>query len=376
VLGPLDDTLWHQLPTTFDHVGTSDPRFFDRYWFAVTEPGGLATLQFTLGVYNNMDVVDGGFVVVHGSRQRNLRVSRALRPRFEPVCGPLRVEVLEPLQRFRLVAEPGDHPVHGELEWTGVLAPEEERPHFSRVRGRVSEEYQRFNQIGECSGRLDVEGTRVEVDRWWGCRDHSWGVRPSMGVPEPVTAAPPEPGTAGFLFAFLFFSTDTVAGHVQVAERGDERAYLTGLLRDRRAPDGPDLHVADAVLSVEMTGGTRRFRRVTIDTVLDDGGGGERRVTLRADALGPSLAMTGLGYSGGYDDGRGLGVWRGVEHVEADVWDVTDPEVVVHADGSVSRPVHRIQPVHVTGRGAGLDGEGTGSMTLIATGRLPRHGLT
>jgi hypothetical protein len=375
VLGPLDDTLWHQLATTFDHVGTSDPRFFDRYWFAVTEPGGRATLQFTLGVYNNMDVVDGGFVVVHAARQRNLRVSRALRPRFEPVCGPLRVEVLEPLRRFRLVAEPGDHPVHGELEWTGVLAPEEERPHFSRVRGRVSEEYQRFNQIGECSGWLDVEGARVELDRWWGCRDHSWGVRPSMGIPEPVTAAPPEPGTAGFLFAFLFFSTDTIAGHVQIAERGAERAYLTGLFRDRRAPDAPDLHVVDADLHVEMVEGTRRFHTVTIDAALAGGSTDAERVRLRADALGPSLAMTGLGYSGGFDDGRGLGVWRGVEHAESDVWDVTDPEAVVREDGSVSRPAHRIQPVHVTASGSGLDGQGTGSMTMIATGRLPRHGL-
>ncbi len=371
MLGPLDDTLWHQLPTTFDHVGTSDPRFFDRYWFAVTEPGGLATLQFTLGVYNNMDVVDGGFVVVHDGTQRNVRVSRALRPRFEPACGPLRVEVIEPLHKFRLVAAPGDHAVHGELEWTGVLAPEEERPHFSRVRGRVSEEYQRFNQIGECSGWLDFGGERITVDRWWGCRDHSWGVRPSMGIPEPVTAAPPAPGTAGFLFAFLFFSTDTVAGHVQIAERGDERAYLTGLLRDRRAPDGPDLHVVDAALSVEMIDGTRRFHTVIIDAVLADG----ERIGLRADALGPSLAMTGLGYSGGYGDGRGLGVWRGVDHLETDVWDVRDPEAVVHEDGTVSRPAHRIQPVHVTATGGGRDGQGTGSMTMIATGRLPRHGL-
>ena len=372
MLGPLDDTLWHQLPTTFDHVGTSDPRFFDRYWFAVTEPGGSATLQFTLGVYNNMDVVDGGFVVVHEGRQRNLRVSRALRPRFDAACGPMRVEVLEPLARFRLTAEPGDHPVHGELEWTGVLPPEEERPHFSRVRGRISEEYQRFNQIGECSGWLDIEGTRVDVDRWWGCRDHSWGGRPSMGIPEPVTAAPPAPGTAGFLFCFLFFSTDTVAGNVQIAERGSERAYLTGLLRDRRASNAPDLDVVDADLRVEMVDGTRRFHTATIDATLADG----RTIALRAGALGPSLAMTGLGYSGGYHDGRGLGVWRGVDHVESDVWDVSDPEAVVHEDGTVSRPVHRIQPVHVAATGAGLDGEGTGSMTLIATGNLPRHGLT
>ena len=40
MLTPLDDTLRHVLPTTFDHAGTSDPRFFDRYWFAVYDPAG------------------------------------------------------------------------------------------------------------------------------------------------------------------------------------------------------------------------------------------------------------------------------------------------------------------------------------------------
>jgi hypothetical protein len=370
MLSPLDDTLWHQIPSTFDHVGTSDPRFFDRYWFAVYEPAGLAALQFTLGVYNNMNVVDGGFVVVHDGRQYNLRVSRSLRPRFSADCGPLRVEVLEPLRRFRLVVEPGDHPVHGELEWTGVLPPEEERPHFERVRGRVAQDYQRFDQVGECSGRLDIDGARLDVERWWTCRDHSWGVRPSMGIPEPVTGPTPAPSEVGSLFAFLFFSTSTLAGHVQVMERGEERVYLTGLVRDRRDA-AVDVHVAEADLRISFHEGTRRFRTVTIALVLDDG----RRLTLQADALGPSIAMPGLGYSGGFDDGKGLGVWRGDDHREVDVWDVRAPAAVVHQDGTVRTPLHRIQPVRVAARGAGLDGEGTGSMTMIANGRLPQHGL-
>ena len=37
MLTTLDDSPWHQLPTTFDHVGTSDPRFFDRLWFAASD---------------------------------------------------------------------------------------------------------------------------------------------------------------------------------------------------------------------------------------------------------------------------------------------------------------------------------------------------
>ena len=42
--GP-DETLRHQLPTTFDHVGTSDPRFYDRYFFCAYDPDGRLALH-------------------------------------------------------------------------------------------------------------------------------------------------------------------------------------------------------------------------------------------------------------------------------------------------------------------------------------------
>ena len=372
MLSHLDDTLWHQIPSTFDHVGTSDPRFFDRYWFAIYEPGGRAAVQFTLGVYNNMNVVDGGFVVVHGDTQYNLRVSRSLRPRFEASVGPMRVEVVRPLEEFVLVVGgDGDHRVHGELRWRGVLPPEEEKPHFERIRGRVAQHYQRFDQVGVCSGWLDIAGTRVEVADWWACRDHSWGVRPSMGIPEPVTGPSVPPSSIGSMFSFLFFSTDSLAGHLQIAERGAERTYLTGLVRDRRDLAAPDAHVVDATLRLELHPGTRRFRDASAEVVFDDG----RRATVRSRALGRAIAMPGLGYSGGYADGLGLGVWRGDDHREVDVWDVGHPAEVVDEAGHVTVPVHRIQPVHVTVTGDGLDGEGTGSHTLIANGKLPQYGL-
>lgn len=372
MLSELDDTLWHQIPSTFDHVGTSDPRFFDRYWFAIYEPNGRTAIQFTLGVYNNMNVVDGGFVVVHGDRQYNLRVSRSLRPRFEAAVGPMRVDVVRPLEEFLLVVgDDGAHHVRGELRWRGVLPPEEEKPHFERIRGRVAQEYQRFDQVGVCSGWLDIAGERVELHDWWACRDHSWGVRPSMGIPEPVTGASVPMSQVGSLFSFLFFSTDSLAGHLQIAERGTERTYLTGLVRDRRDLSAPDLHVAEATLGLELFDGTRRFREATADVVLEDG----RRATITSTAIGRAIAMPGLGYSGGYDDGRGLGVWRGDDHREVDVWDVRHPADVIGEAGATTVPVHRIQPVHVTVAGDGLAGEGTGSHTLIVNGKLPQYGL-
>jgi len=372
MLTVLDDSLWHQIPTTFDHVGTSDPRFFDRFWFAFYEPEGRGAAQFTLGAYSNMNVLDGGVVAIHEGRQHNLRVSRSLRPRFEPNCGPLRVEVEEPLQRFRLLVGPGEQSIACDLTWNGVLPVEEESPHFARARGRVAQEYQRFNQVGEVSGWLQLGDTRLELDRWWACRDHSWGVRPSMGIPEPATGPTAPTGQSGSLFCFLFFSTDTLAGHVQVAEQSGGRTYLTGIVRDRRDHDLPDLVVADLALGLQFYEGTRRVRQLSGQVTLADG----RRIELTADALGPSIAMPGLGYSGGFNDGRGLGVWRGEEWQEHEIWDVQHQVDVITPSGEVRRPVHRIQPVRLRSSGSGFDGSGAGSLTLIASGSLPRYGLS
>ena len=83
MLTSLDDSPWHQISTTFDHVGTSDPRFFDRLWFAASDGRGSGALQFTLGVYQNMNVVDGEFVIIRDGVQHNVRVSRELRPTYE-----------------------------------------------------------------------------------------------------------------------------------------------------------------------------------------------------------------------------------------------------------------------------------------------------
>jgi hypothetical protein len=369
----MDDTLWHQLPTTFDHVATSDPRFFDRYWFAATDPAGAGTLQLTLGAYQNMNVMDGGFVAIDAAtqRQHNVRVSRSLRPRYETACSPLRVEVLEPLQRFRLVVEPGAHGVAGELEWRGVLPAQEELPRFTRIRGRVVEESRRFDQIGTCSGRLELAGRRIDVRDWWATRDHSWGVRENMGVTEPETG-PARAPSAGTLFAFLFFSTATHGGHLQLAQFEGRPDFLTAEIAHRDRPHEPAAHLVSAGLRVAFCDDARPRRFETAAFTGRLAGGGE--LSIETTALGPAVDMQGLGYSGGYADGRGLGIWRGDAHVEHDVWDVSHRAEVVRAGARV-RPIHRIQPVRVALRGGGLDGEGTGSLTLIAEGVLPQLGL-
>ena len=194
-----------------------------------------------------------------------------------------------------------------------------------------------------------------------------------MGIEEPVTG-PPAPPSAGSLFAFLFFSTGGYGGHLQVAQHEGRPDYFTCELTRRDDPqaDPVELHLPDrAPIAITFSDdrSPRRFRTARFSGRLADGSA----VEIETTALGCAVDMQGLGY-GGYDDARGLGVWRGDSHLEHDVWDVSHPSDVVRASGTV-RPIHRIQPVRVVMRGGGLDGEGTGSLTLIAEGRLPQLGL-
>jgi hypothetical protein len=323
-------------------------------------------VQFTIGVYQNMNVVDGGFVVIAERQQHNVRASRQLRPRYESSCWPLRLDVIEPLQHLRMHVAPGDHGIAAELDWRAVLEPEQEPQHFARRDGRVLEDYCRVDQIGTCSGWLDVGDGRTWVEEWWACRDHSWGVRERVGIPEPVTSASP-PSAGGSLFAFLFYSTDAYGGHVQVAQRaGGPRAVTARITGREPGAEGRRGHRVGIAAQFVDEGRPRRIQRGSF-TVDDE-------VRIDVHAIGPAVAMPGLGY-GGYDDGLGLGVWRGVEHVEADTWDVSHPAEVGYPDGTRGRPAHRIQPVAVAQHGPDGTSHGTGSLTFIAEGPLDAIGV-
>ena len=369
MLTAMDDTLWHQIPSTFDHVGTSDPRFFDRHWFAFYAPDGSGAAQLTMGAYRNMNVLDGAAVVINGGHQYNARASQSLGREFQTRCGPITIEMVAPLQAFRLAIDAGPH-LRGEIDWAASVPPHEEQPHFRRQRSRVVEDYQRFDQIGRANGWLETDGARIAVHDWWSCRDHSWGVRPRMGIREPVTGAEEGLDERGFTLAFLFFSTDTLAGHVQLNGREGEPRYTTGMIRE--IASGREWAVDGLDLEVDLHAGTRRFRHATLRATLDDG----TTLALHAKALGAAIAMQGLGYSGGYDDRKGLGVWRGDRVLELDRWDVSAPASIVYGDGKSNEHWHRIQPVAVTATHDGqVDSRGTGSMTLVLSGRIAGLGL-
>lgn len=381
MLSPLDETLRHQIGTTFDHAGTSDPRFFDRYWFAVYDPaGGEPALNLGMCSYLNMNVVDGYAAFIVDGRQHNARFSRVLRPelyRADPnatVVGPLRVEVLEPFRRLRLALGENEWGLGFDLEWTASLPPHEEPPNFSRVRGRVTQDYQRYNQSGTVDGWIGVGGTRTEVRQWWGGRDHSWGVRTDVAGGEPVTGPGDDrAGRGGFIWSWITFGAPDLAGHVQYHEvESGAPVFEDAMLR---WADGRVLTSDTVRLDFDVYEGTRRFATAAWSFDVADGPQAGTW-TVEAVPISRSLAMLGLGYSMGYADRRGFGVYRGDLHVEHDVYDISHDEDVVLPDGTVERPYHR--DCAVTCRVVAPDGTvtpGAGHVAIIPSGNLPERGL-
>ncbi|HEX4015962.1 MAG TPA: hypothetical protein VHX15_04435, partial [Frankiaceae bacterium] len=269
MLSPLDETLHHQLPTTFDHAGTSDPRFFDRYWFAIYDPeGSEPAINTGMCTYLNMNVIDGYASMISDGKQHNVRVSSALRPAlftgdpFVSTSGPLQVSILEPFRRLRLQLESNESGLAFDMEWKAEIAPHEEIPSWSRLRGRVNQDYMRYNQSGSVDGWVELGGKRHEMKNWWGGRDHSFGIRTDVAGGEPVTGDDDmRAARGGFLWTWLTWGAPDMGGHIQLHEIED--GTKTHAEAGFRWADGSSVSASDVDLEFDVYPGTRRFSRGT-----------------------------------------------------------------------------------------------------------------
>ncbi|MBS2545751.1 hypothetical protein KGQ19_02595 [Catenulispora sp. NL8] len=187
-LSPLDDFPFHQTSESLAHVATSDRNFYDRYYFNVHHCTGDLFMALGVGQYPNLGVTDAFAAVVHRGVHRVVRASRELgNDRGDTSVGPFRVEVLEPLNRLRVVLEPGEYELSFDLTWTASIPATREPRQFVRRHGRVWMDSVRLAQTGFWAGTLRIGEDELAVapDTWWGSRDRSWGIRP-VGEAEPA----------------------------------------------------------------------------------------------------------------------------------------------------------------------------------------------
>jgi hypothetical protein len=325
VLLGLDEYPFHQVTDTFAAVAGSDPSWNDGHYVCAADQGGRVALTSNVRLYANTDVLDGFVCLRHDGRQYNVRVSRRLRPDMERLgAGPLRFEIVEPLETVRLVLD--DNPIGITLDITchtansPYMGPIEVRRH----EGRLISERATYEITGSCAGWVDVAGDRIQLraERSSFFRNHSWGYQPprgrpvSHGVPLPSKRAP---GIRQWVLFHLpshggFFFQDP-SGRA-AAGRG---AILDG---DRIVP------LTDVDTQLEFHDRGRRLARGSFRLTAVDGSVREYEF----EDLGWVYCQGG-GYFGGFDDGLGQGVYRGDDHLEGEVWDVSHPTTIVDQSG-------------------------------------------
>ena len=180
-----DEYPLHQTADWVRHVASSDRNFYDRNYFNLHGSSDELMAIIGMGQYPNLGVHDAFITVSHTNAEgadehRVVRASRPLTDRLDLQVGPLRIEIIEPLKRLRLVCEPNDHGIELDAEWNGLIPAHEEPGQFIRRSGRVLFDTQRFAQMGSWTGvlRVDDKEYHLTPDRWGGSRDRSWGVRP------------------------------------------------------------------------------------------------------------------------------------------------------------------------------------------------------
>lgn len=195
-LTPSDEQLNHQLPQTFAAVLHSDPTWTEKIWTTIARKDGSLQVDFGLGKYVNLNVMDAFGGVSKGKRQWTVRASRSLFPDSEKsVVGPLAYSVLDPLNGVRFVlSESKAAAVSFELDFAAALPPFFEDRHLQRSGSgsRAVADLIRYHQAGTVSGWIRVEGETyaVKPEEWFAFRDHSWGIRPGVGQPPTVVGQP------------------------------------------------------------------------------------------------------------------------------------------------------------------------------------------
>ncbi len=350
-LSPFDDFPFHQVPTPFNVVGTSDVHFNDGYWFATFANGWY--LAAGLRLHPNTNVMDCFVGLARDGEQHVVRASRVLRPRHtELEVGPLRVEIVRPMELSRLTLTGAPIDLAFSLEFEARDRPLLEAPYSHRKYGHLINDMVRYTQVCRASGSLTWRGVEVAVEGWDAIRDHSWGLRSTMGPRTPHGGVDLDESEADHrrFRIWVPFGTSAYAGffHTHEGEDGDTLDFEGHLTY----PDGERVRLVAVRHELDYHPGTRYVTGARL-SLLDDRGAWR---DYRLEPAGTPADVQGFGYYGGWHDGGSPGVWRGagpvVEHDSYPVAPELSPTGPPHVD-----PARRLGATEFPCAITGPDGE-------------------
>lgn len=194
MLTKADDYPIHQTPEPIAYSGT-DRNFYDRYFFNGYGPEGEDFFALGFGIYPHLNIMDANFSFIDADgKQHALHASKVMHmERLDTTVGPITVEVVEPLEKLRIIVDDKDSGMKADLLFTRRMEAHEE-PRFTRRNGpRTFMDLTRLTQNGSYEGFIEIQGKRIEITPQVhkGTRDRSWGVRTiGMNDPQPVVPSP------------------------------------------------------------------------------------------------------------------------------------------------------------------------------------------
>ena len=348
-----DETLFHQIGRPLSQTGISDHRFYDRHWICAYDRNRDIGFMIGLGLYKNMNVMDGYLTIQKNNRQHNLRLSRVLRPALEDIrVGPLKIEIIEPFKHLRATVDDNESGLSAHIDWRSDYDVHLEALHTDMVSGMITQENTRYDQVGSVSGWLTLAGERIEVEDWWTVRDHSWGVRPGTGF-EPIRgdhSLPNPPMMTGQIRLWLWSALSTPEFSLQmqrIEDKNGKLLHLDGDLRFKPSLGREQLRVTGFEHDIKFFSNSKAVESLHYTVTLSDGS----TLDIRGEPSIRAWAYRGTGYDRGYNDGLGLGAQRGNLVPEHDVYDLSHPEIVRNLAGEPIPPGHREQPIRLTVNG-------------------------
>ena len=310
---------------------TSDPRFNDGYYFACYRPGRhvFCGLRF----HPNNNVVDGYAGAVSDGVQRGFRASRAMdADRHAVAVGPLRVEVVEPMVSQRIICDANDFGIAFDVVVTASCDAFFETPHVQYRYGRVLNHVLRYTQPGRAQGTVSIDGIDEPVDEWFTTRDHSWGIRQTMGPALPVRGSTPLDPDPRALRLWVPFEVGAHAGFFHLHEDADGGVLDCEGRLETTGGTGDSFAIVGVDHDLVYEPGTQRLAAGSLGLRLETGATFDMDFDVACAPAHPQ----GFGYARGWSDGGNPGVWRGVDVIEGERFDVADAAII-------TGPAHSIE---------------------------------
>lgn len=297
-----DDYPLHQTPEPILYAG-SDRRFYERYFFNGYSRELDLFFALGMGIYPGANLIDASFCVTHEGVQHNVHASRVLAfERLDTRVGPIRLEIVEPLETLRFRVEDEEHGIRADLTFRARVRAIEEPRQLLRQGGRTLMDCTRLTQHGSYSGWIEVKGRRIEVapERCLGTRDRSWGVR-VLGAQDPQPILPSYELQTYFLWAQLNFEDCGVSCSTFEDAQGKVWMSHAALL----PVGGGEAVVAGAAkIRQRFRRGTRHATSAVLEMLCE----GDRRLEISLEFQPLQFYMMGLGY---FHPDWGHGVYKG-----------------------------------------------------------------